>query len=106
MLETACHAPPQNNAPAPAQDARDLVLRVLTVRRVSGWCGVSEGAVHQWLHRGNAEAPVPRARVPVIAGHAAAEGFDFDVGLLWPAMKGTPSAAFKAVANGVREAAQ
>lgn len=104
MLEPACHAPAPHSPP---KDARDLILRVLTVRRVARWCDVGESAVHQWLHRGSSETPVPAARVPVIAGNAASEGLDFDVGLLWPAMAGTPAASFKAIAaNAVREVAQ
>lgn len=107
MLSTACHAPASTEAPEPAKDARDLVLRVLTVRRIARWCDVSDSAVHQWLHRGTDQAPVPASRVPVIAGNAAAEGFSFDVGLLWPAMTGTPAASFKAIAaNAVREVAR
>jgi len=104
MPEPVCHAVA---SPPLAKDARDLILRVLTVRRIARWCDVGESAVHQWLHRGTAETPVPAARVPVIAGNAASEGFDFDVGLLWPAMAGTPAASFKAIAaNAVREVAQ
>ncbi|PZU62334.1 MAG: hypothetical protein DI552_00245 [Brevundimonas sp.] len=100
-------APASPTAPEPAKDARDLVLRVLTVRRIARWCDVGESAVHQWLHRGTEDAPVPAARVPIIAGNAAAEGLSFDVGLLWPAMAGTPAAAFKSIAaNAVREVAQ
>lgn len=107
MPEPGCHALASTASTESAKDARDLILRILLVRRISRWCDVSESAVHQWLHRGTEQAPVPVARVPVIAGNAAAEGLDFDVGLLWPAMAGTPAAAFKTiVANAVREPAQ
>lgn len=106
MLETACHALASDSAQEDAKDARDLILRVLLVRRVARWCDVGESAVHQWLHRGTDQAPIPAARVPVIAGNAAVEGLDFDVGLLWPAMAGVRAETFKAVvANAVREAA-
>lgn len=99
-----CHAQvsvePVPGPSEPPQDARDLVKRVLTVRRIAAWCQVSEGAVHQWLCRGTDEAPVPAARVPVIAAGAAREGLDFDVGLLWPAMAGMRAKAFGGLRSG------
>lgn len=92
MQSSPCHAPA-----APEQeisDARDLILRVLTVRKVARWCDVSESAVHQWLRRGSAEAPVPVKVVPTIAKHASDDGLDFDLGLLCPAMSGMSSGTF------------
>ncbi len=86
MQSSPCHAP----------DARDLILRVLTVRKVARWCDVSESAVHQWLRRGSPDAPVPVKVVPTIAARAAEAGHDFDLGLLWPAMSGMTAVAFSA----------
>jgi hypothetical protein len=93
MQSSPCHA---SDSPAVgvAEDARDLILRILTLKRVAGWCGVSESAVSQWLRRGTVDAPVPARVVPVIAKGAAAVSIEFDLGLLWPAMAGTPASRF------------
>lgn len=82
MNANHCHAE------SGAVDARDLILRVLSLRKVADWAAVSEAAVSKWLSRGTADAPIPAAHVPAIAKGAVAEGMDFDVGLLWPAMAG------------------
>lgn len=87
MRSAACHA----DAETPA---RALLLTTLGVQRVARWCGVSEAAVYQWLHRGTATAPVPASRVPAIAKGAALEGLDFDLGDLWPAMAGFKASGF------------
>lgn len=94
MLSSSCHA---SDSPPPqeAGDARDLILRVLTLRRVAGWADVSESAVSQWLRRGTAQAPIPARVVPTIAKGAAAEGIEFDLGVLWPAMAGTMASRFR-----------
>lgn len=105
MSLATCHAqpvPPASDDAEPA-DGRDLVKRVLTVRRIAGWCEVTEGAVHQWLCRGTDHAPIPAVRVPVIAARAAREGFDFDVGLLWPAMAGMRAKKFKGLRTGAAQ---
>lgn len=93
MQSSPCHAQAASDVRS-ASDARDLVLRVLTVGRIARWAKVSEAAVYQWLHRGTAEAPVPARVVPAIAAGAAAEGLEFDLGMLWPAMAGTPASRF------------
>ncbi|MNS33783.1 hypothetical protein D3C72_659010 [compost metagenome] len=90
MLAEPCHAPD-----SPVDEPRDLVLRVLTVTRIARWCDVSESAVYQWLHRGTDDAPVPSRVVPSIAAGAEAEGLSFDLGVLWPAMRGIPSKQFR-----------
>lgn len=89
MPTSLCHA-----ADSPVDEPRDLVLRTLTVARVARWASVSEAAVYQWLHRGTPDAPIPAVRVPLIAAGAAKEGIEFDLGLLWPAMAGTPASRF------------
>lgn len=89
MQSSPCHA-----SDSPVDEPRDLVLRTLTVSRVARWAKVSEAAVYQWLHRGTPEAPVPASRVPLIAAGAAGEGIEFDLGVLWPAMAGTPASRF------------
>ena len=96
MSDPHCHA---SDSP---RDAKDLVLRVLTVERVARWCKVGQAAVYQWLHRGTAEAPVPSVRVPAIAEGAAAEGLDFEMGMLWPAMAGWTAKRFAAPPEHVR----
>ncbi|MBJ7446829.1 MAG: hypothetical protein JHC81_04780 [Brevundimonas sp.] len=107
MPQAACHAEvstePVADDDAPPADARDLVIRVLTVRRIAGWCCVSEGAVHQWLCRGTDDAPIPAKRVPVIAAGAAKSGLDFDVGMLWPAMSGMRAKAFGGLRAGAAQ---
>lgn len=90
MLAEACHAPDSS-----VDEPRDLVLRVLTAARIARWCKVSEAAVYQWLHRGTEDAPVPARVVPDIAAGAESEGLSFDLGVLWPAMKGVSSQQFR-----------
>lgn len=106
MSLAPCHAqesPVDQADVAPPADARDLIIRILTVRRIAGWCDVTEGAVHQWLCRGSEEAPIPARRVPVIAAGAAREGIDFDVGLLWPAVAGMRPKAFSGLRLGAAQ---
>jgi len=93
MQTSPCHSPDSPGANA-AESARDLILRVLTLRRVAGWCDVSESAISQWLRRGTAEAPIPARVVPTIAKGAAAEGIEFDLGVLWPDMAGVQASRF------------
>lgn len=66
--------------------ARTLILKTLGVRRVAGWCGVTEDAVYQWLSRGTDAAPVPPQRVASIVAGAKAEGLEAPLDVLWPAM--------------------
>ncbi|MET4683706.1 hypothetical protein ABIE19_001636 [Brevundimonas faecalis] len=92
MQSRLCHA--QAETPSQASDARDLIIRVLSVRKVAQWCDVTESAVHQWIRRGSAAAPVPVKVVPTIARGAVDDGKDFDLGILWPDMRGTTAARF------------
>jgi len=93
MQTSPCHASDSPTLDA-AEDARDLILRILTLRRVAGWCDVSESAVSQWLRRGTDDAPIPARVVPIIAKGAASLGIEFDLGLLWPDMAGTHASRF------------
>jgi hypothetical protein len=74
----------------PRARARTLILDVLGVRRVAGWCNVAENTVHQWLSRGTDDRPIPTAHVAAIVNGAAAEGVDAPLDVLWPAMAGAP----------------
>ncbi|RZJ78833.1 MAG: hypothetical protein EON88_33720 [Brevundimonas sp.] len=86
MSENRCHA---------ANDgARELLLITLGAARVARWCGVSEAAIYQWLHRGTAARPVPASRVLEIAAGAASEGLDFDLGVISPDMAGRRASLF------------
>lgn len=93
MQTSPCHAP-HSSAPSNREAARALILQTLTVRRVAGWCAISDSGVHQWLHRGTDDEPIPARVVPTIAKGAAADGIDFDLGVLWPAMAGIPASRF------------
>jgi len=88
MNDSACHELPLECP------VRQLVLRDLGAARIARWCGTGEAAIYQWLHRGTPDAPVPAVRVPTIAQGAAAEGLDFDLGVLWPAMRGVRAKSF------------
>lgn len=94
MSSVGCH-PSKSAAREGRRTPRDLIIGTLGLRRVSQWCDVSESAVSQWLRRGTPEAPVPARVVPRIAAGAAGEGIEFDLGILWPAMAGTPASRFK-----------
>lgn len=71
---------------APPETARDVILR-LTPKRIAGWCGIGESAVHQWLCRkADTAEPVPPRHVPAILKGARAAGLPVEARVLWPAM--------------------
>ena len=59
---------------------KTAILKTLGVRRVSGWCSVSDAAVYQWLSR----AKIPMIYVPKIISGARREGLAVDVAIFWP----------------------
>lgn len=72
--------------PSARARCKHLILKVLGVKRVAGWCGVPEDTVYQWLARGTEETPIPTRRVAAIIAGAKAEGLEAPIGVLWPAM--------------------
>jgi hypothetical protein len=84
MTGESCHAP----ATGAPEATKALILKTLTVKKVAGWCGVDDATPYQWLSRGTEANPIPPAYVPAIVAGARAAGIAFDVGLLWPAMRG------------------
>ena len=85
MAETGCHADP-----SPRDAAREVILKVLGVKRIADWCDCSEAAVYQWISRGTDEEPIPPGKVGKIAAGAKAAGIAFDLRVLWPAMPDFP----------------
>lgn len=83
MAEPNCHA----SEPASARArCKHLILKVLGVKRVAGWCGVAEDTVYQWLGRGTEDKPIPTDRVAEIINGAQAAGLEAPLPVLWPAM--------------------
>jgi hypothetical protein len=87
MVEPTCHAAPSEAVKPPA-DARELIQKVFGVKRVAAWCEVDAATPYQWLTRSTEDNPIPPAYVPKIVAGARAAKIEFDVGLLWPAMRG------------------
>lgn len=83
MADEGCHS----TAPLGSRAAAKVViLEDLGVRRVAGWCNVSEAAVYQWLSRGTDLEPIPVKRVSAIVNGARADGLAINARVLWPAM--------------------
>ena len=89
MTATACHA----DAKPPRELAKDLILNVLGVRAVAGWCNVSEAAVYQWMSRGTDRRPIPTDRAISIINGARASGVLFDPRVLGPELPSGADAA-------------
>lgn len=79
-------APQELTEGSPHERAKHLILKVLGVRRVAGWCQVAEATVYQWIQRGTDAAPIPTHHVPAIVAGAKADGLVAPIGVLWPAM--------------------
>lgn len=88
MNDSTCHEAPSEEATKPPADARELIQKVLGVKRVAAWCEVDAATPYQWLTRSTPDNPIPPAYVPKIVAGARAAKIAFDVGLLWPAMRG------------------
>lgn len=87
MNNPQCHAGTQEAAKPPTT-ARELIQKVFGVKRVAAWCSVDQDTPYQWLSRGTENNPIPPTYVPTIVAAARAARIEFDVGLLWPAMRG------------------
>ena len=87
MPTASCHASTDEPVAGHREGLRALLLKKLTVKRVAGWCDVSEAAIYQWISRGTPEEPIPPSHVPAIIKGAKADGLPpFDIGIIWPAM--------------------
>jgi hypothetical protein len=84
MGATTCHPPASEGE----LTARDVVLRVIGVKRLAAWCDVSVHAPYQWLSRGDGAVAIPASYAATIIKAARAEGIDFDIGLFWPDLRG------------------
>lgn len=72
MNAEACHQA------SPRETVKSIVLTVLGAKRVADWCGVTEGAVYQWLSRATDAEPFPVKRVPTVLTAARRDGVAFD----------------------------
>lgn len=68
----------EGGKPGSRESIKKLVLDVFGVKRVADWCGVSDGAVWQWLSRATDAEPFPVKRVPQVLRGARSEGVEFD----------------------------
>ncbi len=69
-----------------ARSAAKALIISLGVKRVAGWCGVTEHAVYQWFHRGTEAEPIPPKHAAGIAGGAFSAGVEIDLWVLLPSL--------------------
>lgn len=74
-----------NSQASPKAAAKALIMR-LGVKRVAGWCGVSDFAVYQWFSRATDDQPVPLRHVAAIVRGGEQAGERIDPRALWPGM--------------------